>query len=141
MDLGPLPRVTCYAAKINQVVMNLLTNAIDACPDGGTVTVRTRAEDPGVRIEVADNGCGIDPEHRDRIFDPFFTTKPVGQGTGLGLSISYGIIQDHGGTIEVESTIGQGTVFTIHLPLRPNPAPKDGRRHDAPGEVQIGVGG
>jgi PAS domain S-box-containing protein len=127
MDLGTLPDVTCYAAKINQVMMNLLTNAIDACREGGTVTVRTRAEDQGVRIEVADNGSGIAPEYRDRIFDPFFTTKPVGQGTGLGLSISYGIIQDHGGTIDVESTVGQGTCFTIHLPLRPHPAPKDGR--------------
>lgn len=140
MDLGPLPSVTCYAAKINQVVMNLLTNAIDACSEGGTVTVRTRAEDQGVRIEVADNGCGIGPEHRDRIFDPFYTTKPVGQGTGLGLSISYGIIQDHGGTIEVESTAGRGTCFTIHLPLRPKPASKDGRRLDVPGDVRIGVG-
>jgi PAS domain S-box-containing protein len=140
MDLGQLPRVTCYAAKVNQVVMNLLTNAIDACEEGGTVTVRTRGEANGVRIEVSDNGCGIDPEHRDRIFDPFFTTKPVGQGTGLGLSISYGIIQDHGGSIEVESMVGQGTGFTIHLPLHPNPAPKDGRRLDTPGEVQVGVG-
>jgi PAS domain S-box-containing protein len=131
MDLGELPHVTCYAAKINQVMMNLLTNAIDACPEGGTVTVRTRAEPGGVCIEVADNGSGIAPEHRDRIFDPFFTTKPVGQGTGLGLSISYGIIQDHGGTIEVDSTVGRGTCFTIHLPLRPNPPPKDGRHRDA----------
>jgi PAS domain S-box-containing protein len=130
MDLGEVPLLTCYAAKINQVMMNLLTNAIDACPEGGTVTVRTRAEDQGVRIEVADNGCGIEPEHRDRIFDPFFTTKPVGQGTGLGLSISYGIIQDHGGTIEVDSTVGKGTCFTIHLPLRPRPGPKDvGRKN------------
>jgi PAS domain S-box-containing protein len=132
LDLGELPEVTCYAAKLNQVMMNLLTNAIDACREGGTVTVRTRAEDQGVRIEVADNGCGIAPEHRDRIFDPFFTTKPVGQGTGLGLSISYGIIQDHGATIEVDSTVGQGTCFTIHLPLRPNPVPKDGRGQDRP---------
>ena len=121
MDLTPLPPVTCYAAKINQVVMNLLTNAIDACPEGGTVTVRTRPEDGGVRIEVADTGCGIDPDVRDRIFDPFFTTKPVGQGTGLGLSISYGIIKDHGGTIDVDSTPGQGACFIVHLPLRPSP--------------------
>ncbi len=119
MDLGELPSVTCYAAKINQVMMNLLTNAIDACSEGGRVTVRTRAEETGVRIEVADTGCGIEPAHRDQIFDPFFTTKPVGQGTGLGLSISYGIIQDHGGTIDVDSTIGRGTCFIIHLPLRP----------------------
>ncbi len=139
MDLGELPSVTCYAAKINQVMMNLLTNAIDACSEGGTVTVRTRAEEPGVRIEVADNGCGIEPEHRDRIFDPFFTTKPVGQGTGLGLSISYGIIQDHGGTIDVDSTVGQGTCFTIHLPLRPKPSSRDGHRPDQVGAGQVGV--
>jgi PAS domain S-box-containing protein len=118
-DLAPLPRVSCYAAKINQVILNLLTNAIDACDSGGHVVVRTRPEAGGVRIEVADNGCGIPAAVRDRIFDPFFTTKPVGQGTGLGLSITYGIIQDHGGTIEVESEPGQGTCFTIRLPLRP----------------------
>ena len=75
------------------------------------------AEEHGVRIEVSDTGCGIEPEHRDRIFDPFFTTKPVGQGTGLGLSISYGIIQDHGGTIDVESTVGEGSRFTVLLPI------------------------
>ncbi|MEO6811159.1 MAG: ATP-binding protein, partial [Isosphaeraceae bacterium] len=83
------------------------------------VVVRTRAEGPDrVRIEIEDDGCGIAPELRDRIFDPFFTTKPVGIGIGLGLSISYGIIQDHGGQIEVDSTPGQYTRFTIHLPTR-----------------------
>ena len=138
LDLAELPRITCYAAKINQVIMNLITNAIDASPEGATVTVRSRAEDQGVRVEVADTGCGIEPEDRSRIFDPFFTTKPVGQGTGLGLSISYGIIQDHGGTIEVESTVGQGTCFTIHLPLRPGPASRDGRL-DQVGAGQSGV--
>jgi signal transduction histidine kinase len=119
MDLQPLPPVSCNAAKVNQVVMNLLTNAIDACHEGGTVTVRSRAEDGGVRVEVCDTGCGIDPGVRDRIFDPFFTTKPIGQGTGLGLSISYGIVKDHGGTIEVESEPGRGACFSIRLPLRP----------------------
>jgi PAS domain S-box-containing protein len=118
-DLAPLPPVSCYAAKINQVVLNLLTNAIDACQDGGTVTVRSRSEPGGALVEVCDTGCGIDAEMRERIFDPFFTTKPVGQGTGLGLSISYAIIQDHGGTIDVDSEPGQGTRFSIHLPLRP----------------------
>jgi PAS domain S-box-containing protein len=130
MDLAPLPPVTCNAARLNQVVMNLLTNAIDACDEGGTVTVRTRPEDHGVAIEVGDTGCGIPPEIREKIFDPFFTTKPVGQGTGLGLSISYGIIKDHGGTIEVESTPGEGARFTLHLPLRP--PPKDRRAGGAP---------
>ena len=83
---GPLPRVTCYAAKINQVVMNLLANAIDACADGGHGRPSgPRAEDgDGVRIDVLDNGRGIDPAIRDRIFDPFFTTKPIGEGTGPG---------------------------------------------------------
>jgi two-component system, NtrC family, sensor kinase len=123
MDLTPLPPVTCNAAKINQVVMNLLTNAIDASPEGGTVTVRSKPEEGGVRIEVCDNGGGVEPEVRDRIFDPFFTTKPIGQGTGLGLSISYGIIKDHGGTIEVDSAAGQGACFIVHLPLRPSAKP------------------
>jgi len=115
-DLGPLPAMTCYGAKLNQVVMNLVMNAIDACPDGGTVTVRTRAETDGVRLDVIDTGIGIEPEIRERIFDPFFTTKPVGVGTGLGLSISYGIVQDHGGKFEVDSTPGQGSRFTVRLP-------------------------
>lgn len=119
LDLEPLPPVTCHAARVNQVVMNLLSNAIDACDPGGTVTVRTENENDHVRIDVIDNGHGITPAIRDRIFDPFFTTKPIGKGTGLGLSISYGIVQDHGGTIEVDSTPGQGSRFTIRLPLRP----------------------
>jgi PAS domain S-box-containing protein len=134
-DLAPLPPVTCNAARINQVIMNLLTNAIDACSEGGTVTIRTRADDGGVCLEVADNGCGIDPSVRDRIFDPFFTTKPVGQGTGLGLSISYGIVKDHGGTIDVESAPGKGARFTVHLPLKPTGKPA--RRPGESVEVQI----
>ena len=117
-DLGPLPAMTCYGAKLNQVVMNLVMNAIDACPEGGTVTVRTRADDEGVRLDVIDTGSGIDPTIRERIFDPFFTTKPVGVGTGLGLSISYGIVQDHGGKIEVDSTPGHGSRFTVRLPTK-----------------------
>ena len=119
LELEPLPLVTCNAARVNQVVMNLVSNAIDACSPGGTVTVRTSAEDGQVRIDVLDDGHGIDPAIRDRIFDPFFTTKPIGKGTGLGLSISYGIVQDHGGTIEVDSTPGEGSRFTVRLPLQP----------------------
>jgi two-component system NtrC family sensor kinase len=127
-DLGTLPAVTCFPAKINQVVMNLMVNAIDACSEGGKVIVQTRAEGhgqelgqgqgQGVRIDIADTGCGIDPAIRDKIFDPFFTTKPVGVGTGLGLSISYGIVQEHGGTISVDSTPGKGSRFSVHLPVR-----------------------
>ncbi|MDB5299268.1 MAG: domain S-box [Phycisphaerales bacterium] len=115
-DLAPLPRVACYPAKVNQVVMNLLTNAIDASKKEGVVAVRTRSENGDVLIEVSDVGTGIDPAVRDRIFDPFFTTKPPGEGTGLGLSISYGIIKDHGGSIEVQSELGKGSTFAVRLP-------------------------
>jgi signal transduction histidine kinase len=117
MHLADLPPVNCYPAKINQVIMNLLANAIDACNEGGRVDVTTRNDGDGaVEIEVSDSGCGIDPAVREKIFDPFFTTKPPGEGTGLGLSISYGIVQDHGGSIRVESEKGHGAVFTVRLP-------------------------
>ena len=116
LQLAPLPPVLCYPAKINQVIMNLLANAIDACADSGRVLVRSAPEPGGVRIEVVDDGCGIPPEIRSRLFDPFFTTKPPGEGTGLGLSISYGIIEDHHGAIEVESEVGKGSTFIVHLP-------------------------
>jgi signal transduction histidine kinase len=119
VDLQPLPQVTCYPAKVNQVVLNLLTNALDACSGGGKVTVHTAPADGGVEIRVSDTGRGIDPAVRDKIFDPFFTTKPPGHGTGLGLSISYGIVQDHGGRLTFDSTPGEGTRFTVSLPLRP----------------------
>jgi PAS domain S-box-containing protein len=120
-DLGALPPVRCRAARVHQVVVNLMMNAIDACSTGGTVTIRTRpdAEGGSVRIEVADTGTGIDPKIRERIFDPFFTTKPVGHGTGLGLSISYGIVQEHEGTIDVQSAPGAGSCFTVRLPVQP----------------------
>jgi PAS domain S-box-containing protein len=127
LDLGPLPPVLRYPAKVNQVVLNLLANAIDACAAGGKVTVRTRAAEGGVEVHVLDTGHGIDPATHAKIFDPFFTTKPPGQGTGLGLSISHGIVEDHGGRIEVESAPGRGAHFTVHLPLRP-PAPGTWRR-------------
>jgi signal transduction histidine kinase len=97
--------------------MNLVANAIDACPEGGCVAIRTRAVDGGVTIRVEDDGCGIDPAIRSKLFDPFFTTKPVGQGTGLGLSISYGIVQDHRGRLDVESELGKGAAFTLFLPV------------------------
>ena len=119
IELAPLPPVTCYPAKVNQVVLNLVANAIDASPEGGRVTVRSSPVVDGVEIHVLDTGSGIDPAVRDKIFDPFFTTKPPGQGTGLGLSISYSIAETHGGWLDFESTPGQGTHFIFHLPLRP----------------------
>ncbi len=127
-----IPPVYCNATKINQVVMNLIVNAIDACDRGGKVIVRTlnRRDPDQIVIEVSDNGSGIEPAIRSRIFDPFFTTKPVGVGTGLGLSISYGIVQDHDGTIEVESEIGVGTCFRVILPR--------GRNHKRHPRIPLG---
>jgi signal transduction histidine kinase len=116
-DFPPLPPIVCHPGQVNQVFLNILMNAVQACAPGGWVAVRTRLE-PGdlVVVEVEDNGCGIRPEHLPHLFEPFFTTKPVGQGTGLGLSVSYGIVRDHGGSIEVESTPGRGSVFRVCLP-------------------------
>ena len=119
MGFGQLPLVLCQPGKINQVFLNLLVNAIQACERDGTIAVQTRAEPGGIAIEVKDNGCGISPEHRSRLFEPFFTTKPVGQGTGLGLSVSFGIVRDHGGAIDVESKVGRGSTFRVRLPLKP----------------------
>lgn len=119
-DLGELPRLACHPVKINQVVLNLVSNAIDVSPSGEKVLVRTRCDGAFVQIDVVDHGEGIDAEVAARIFDPFFTTKPVGEGTGLGLSISYGIVKEHQGFIEVDSRRGQGTTFTVRLPLRPS---------------------
>ena len=127
---GQLPPVTCLASQLNQVFMNLLVNAAHALTTQGIITVRTgtgkgrgaEAQDDWVWIEIGDNGTGIAPEHMKRIFEPFFTTKPVGSGTGLGLSLSYGIVNRHGGRIEVASIIGEGTRFTVHLPVRPSMA-------------------
>ena len=116
VDLAPLPEIACYPAKLNQVILNLIVNAIDACAQGGTVTVRTRPAAGGVELSVIDNGSGIPASIRDKIFDPFFTTKAPGQGTGLGLSICHGIIADHGGRISVDSEPGKGSAFTVWLP-------------------------
>jgi two-component system NtrC family sensor kinase len=104
--------------QIEQVLINLVTNAVQAMPDGGTLHVSLSATDGQAVIKIRDTGIGILPEHLPRIFDPFFTTKPEGEGTGLGLSVSYGIITEHGGKIEVESEPGEGTTFQITLPTR-----------------------
>ena len=93
------------------------------------MTVRTRAAGDGVEIHVLDTGHGIDPAILAKVFDPFFTTKPPGEGTGLGLSISHGIVQDHGGRIEVESAPGRGAHFAVRLPLQP---PAKGRARRGP---------
>ncbi len=124
---GELPPVPCYPMQLKQVFMNLLVNAYQAIEDAvtarshpsgiGTVALTTAPHDGGVLIEISDTGIGIAPDHLDRIFDPFFTTKKVGAGTGLGLSTSFNIVRRHGGTMRVESELGRGTTFRIHLPL------------------------
>jgi signal transduction histidine kinase len=129
--LEPLPAVSCAPGKLDQLFLNLLLNAVQACAPQGVVSVRTRvaSDGGGVMVEVLDNGHGIAPDHLPHIFEPFFTTQPVGQGKGLGLSVSYGIVRDHGGVIEVESTPGQGSVFRVQLPLQPRASvPGAGRR-------------
>jgi len=112
--LGPVHGNT---GKLQQVLLNLFLNARDAMPGGGTLEVRTWSDESGARIEVADSGHGIAPEHLHRIYDPFFTTKGARKGTGLGLSVSYGIIQEHGGSIEVSNRRSGGARFRIDLPL------------------------
>lgn len=112
-----LPLLKANAGKLQQVFLNLFLNARDAMPAGGMLAVVTSASNGTLHIEVADTGTGIAPEHLGRIYDPFFTTKAPKKGTGLGLSVTYGIIREHGGTIEVSSQLGQGTRFVIELPL------------------------
>jgi signal transduction histidine kinase len=118
-EYGQLPLVKCLASQLNQVFMNLIVNAAQAIKESGVITIRTGAEEGWVWVSIGDTGSGIAPENLSRIFEPFFTTKPVGQGTGLGLSLSYSIVHKHGGRIEVESEVGKGTTFTVHLPVEP----------------------
>jgi signal transduction histidine kinase len=119
---GDIPQVECLASQLNQVFLNLLVNAAHSFAGAtrhGSIVVTTGCLGEGeVFVEVADDGCGIAPEHLTRIFDPFFTTKPVGTGTGLGLSLSYGIVRRHGGRIEVSSERDVGTTFRVCLPIR-----------------------
>jgi two-component system, NtrC family, sensor kinase len=116
------PIVSCVSTHMNQVVLNLLVNAFQAIEmsrrDDGCVRVRTERQAEELLLEIADNGCGIGPEHLTHLFDPFFTTKEVGEGTGLGLSFTHQIVTAHGGRVEVDSALGQGSCFRIYLPLR-----------------------
>jgi signal transduction histidine kinase len=116
-ELGELPEVTCAPSQLNQVFLNLFTNAAQAIEGHGKLHIKTWATEEAVHIWVTDNGKGIPQENLTRIFDPFFTTKPVGEGTGLGLAITHQIIQQHGGDIRVDSRVGEGTRFHIKLPF------------------------
>jgi two-component system NtrC family sensor kinase len=141
MDLDPeLPQVWVDADLIKQVIMNMLVNAQHAIEHQGSITVRSRrlaqpksveagvAPAPMVEVAIVDTGCGIPENNLKRIFDPFFTSKEVGKGTGLGLSVSHGIIRAHGGAIEVESVVGEGTTFRIYLPVEPPAGGAQGSR-------------
>lgn len=113
-----LPTVEGYGGQLNQVFMNILDNACYAIKDIGKIYIKLQKSENDVIIEIEDTGCGMKKEQMNKIFDPFYTTKPVGEGTGLGMSISYKVIQNHNGKIEVDSTEGKGTKFTIHLPVK-----------------------
>jgi two-component system NtrC family sensor kinase len=118
-----LPPAWVDANELEQVVLNLLNNSLDAVSPGGSVRVGAHGEGDHIVLWVTDDGCGIEREDLDRLFQPFFTTKPPGMGTGLGLAVVHGIVRGWGGTIDVDSTPGEGTTFTIHLPVaRPVPS-------------------
>jgi len=118
-NLADIPSILCSPVQINQVLLNLVSNACQATAEGmGEVHVSTRAHRDGVVIQVKDNGHGMTEEVKSKIFDPFFTTKKVGEGTGLGLSIVHRIVVEHGGQISVSSVVGQGSIFSIYLPAR-----------------------
>ena len=123
-DIEAKARILGFPGQVDQVLMNLLTNAAQAIGDqGGTIRVSAHNQDARVLLTVSDDGPGIPKDVLPRIFDPFFTTKDVGEGSGLGLSIVHGIIDRHGGHIDVESQPGQGTKFSISFPLPPLPQP------------------
>jgi two-component system NtrC family sensor kinase len=115
-DYGEFDGLECFPSKLNQVIMNIITNSIQAMDGEGELFIQTVSSAIGIKIIIKDNGKGMTPEVKEHIFDPFFTTKDVGQGTGLGLSISYGIIEKHNGNIDVISEPGKGTEFIISLP-------------------------
>jgi len=116
-QFSALPRVECMPAQVNQALLNLLLNAAQAIHTHGTITLRTYVDGAFACIAISDTGSGIEPEHLDRIFDPFFTTRAVGAGMGLGLTTVYRVAQQHGGRIDVQSTPGKGSVFTLRLPF------------------------
>ncbi len=117
-EYGDIPLVACNPQQLGQVFVNLLVNAAQAIPERGVITIRTLVREGEIVIQISDTGSGIPDDIKNKIFDPFFTTKAPGKGTGLGLSISYDIIKKHGGQIELQSKIGEGTTFSVVLPLK-----------------------
>jgi len=117
-DFAALPEISCAPSQLNQVFLNLINNAAQAMDGRGLIQIATRQVGENVEVAIRDNGSGMDEDTRAHIFEPFFTTKAVGKGTGLGLSIVFRIIEDHGGTIHVESELGKGSEFVIRLPIK-----------------------
>lgn len=130
-NYGALPPIDAFSGQLNQVWMNLLVNAAQSVSGkGGDVLITTGVLEESVVVAIQDTGCGISSEHLNRIFDPFYTTKPVGEGTGLGLSISFGIVERHGGMITVDTQVGEGTIFTVTLPINiKTSAPVEGEHY------------
>jgi len=118
-EYGELPTLSCHPQQLNQVFMNLLVNGAQAIAEKGIIKIKTWHDGKMIYVAISDTGCGIPQEHLSRIFEPFFTTKEVGKGTGLGMSISYDIIHAHGGRIDVQSRVGEGSRFTLCLPVGP----------------------
>jgi signal transduction histidine kinase len=126
-ELGSLPRLYCDARALTQLWLNLLLNARDSLgADGGRIAVSSRASAEQLVVSIRDTGSGIAPEHLGHIFDPGFTTRGVGVGTGLGLAICYQIVEQHAGSIDVRSELGQGTEVTVTLPLEPRARAESG---------------
>ncbi|MEJ2477038.1 MAG: ATP-binding protein, partial [Desulfobacterales bacterium] len=134
LELGEnLPLVAANPRHLQQLFLNLLLNAVDAMPEGGPLKVRSEVDKDGwVRVDVADSGVGIPEENLDKIFDPFFTTKEPGRGTGLGLSVSFGIAEQHGGRITVQSRPGAGTTFSVFLPRAKDQPSKRSEERERP---------
>ena len=116
-EYGDLPFTKCYPQQLNQVFMNLLVNAAHSIDKQGRITIKTWADKDSILVSISDTGCGIAPENLEKVFEAFFTTKELGKGTGLGMSIVAEIIKKHKGDIKVESKVGEGTTFTIQIPL------------------------
>jgi C4-dicarboxylate-specific signal transduction histidine kinase len=126
-DFSEMLQVRCYPQQIEQILVNLIMNALQAIPERGVIGIGTKREGREAVIRIRDTGTGITPEHLKKLFEPFFTTKPVGKGTGLGLHVAYKIARAHGGRIDVTSTVGAGSEFSIFIPIsgpedRPRPA-------------------
>ncbi|MEW4564887.1 response regulator [Bremerella sp. JC770] len=131
VDPGDIPTILCEPVKIQQVLHHLLLNAIQASDRGGKITLRSARCEDGIQIDVQDHGCGMAGSDLAHIFEPFFTTRAVGSGQGLGLAVSYGIVRDHGGSIQVRSQLGRGTTFSVQLPVRPLDNQSPGGSHES----------